>query len=75
MDSDEFSAFSNEEEVLLQDGIRYEILEKTFVVVNIPDEETQRTVEKQCHVITLKSIGDKYSRANFLYKFIQNILK
>ena len=70
MDSDGFSAYSDEQEVLLQDGIRYEILDKSTLNLEVENEENGGSEQQQCHYITLRSIGDRYTRSNFFGKFV-----
>ena len=69
MNSDNFSAYPEEDEVLLQDGIEYEVIKCE------PEINTQTihgiTFEKKHTLVTLEKKNDKYSQMNCFVRTIK----
>ena len=62
LNSSEYSSYPDEEEVLLQEGIKYKVLDFDEIIVQqvIEDQE----VDTKVLIIKLDAIGDKYSQMN-----------
>lgn len=72
MNSDELSAYSYEKEILLQDGVQYEVMkrEETTMTKKIGD----RTYSTDLVKVVLEMRQDKYSRSNKFMRFVKLLI-
>ena len=64
MNSQVYSSFPHEEEVLLQEGITYKVVDTDKIVAAVQDEGTGGQTMVQVTVIRLVNLGDKYKKMN-----------
>ena len=62
LNSDEYSSFPDEEEVLMQEGIKYKVL--TIDEITVKSQADDQEVDTKVTVIKLEAVGDKYSQMN-----------
>ena len=68
LNSDAYSAYAYEKEVLFQDGIKFKIESKDFETIIHNDKEVQVAV------IKLRNVGDKFKKMNICKKFFNNLI-
>ena len=72
LNSDELSAYSDEKEILLQDGVEYWVVGYDWVTETI--EEQDKTYSKKAANVRLVMGKDKYSSMNKLTRSLKLII-
>ena len=62
LNSDEYSSYPDEQEVLLQEGIKYRVL--AIEETTVKQDRDGQEVDTKVVVIELEALGDKYSQMN-----------
>ena len=62
LNSEKLSAYPDEKEVLLQDGVQYKVV--TVQPETVTVEEGGQEFQRKLNVVRLQNIEDKYKRAN-----------
>ena len=72
----EYSSFAEEQEVLLQEGIKYQIMriEKVMVLVSEKAHEDDTPVKTELTIIQLENVGDKYKRMNCIKRYLNYLI-
>ena len=67
LNSRDYSAYPEEEEILLQDGVKYSVIKRYDQQVNIKSGKYK--IKKTLTVVELENIPEKYSGMNKFAKF------
>lgn len=70
--NEDYSAYPEEQEMLLQEGIQYKVQKVDEVIVS--RKICEREVQKKLRVISMTNLGDKYKRMNFCMRCLKNVV-
>ena len=69
LNSEEFSAYAYEQEILLQDGVEYKVVSCTE-----DDEDLGKTLNKKMYTVVLEKSTDDYSRSCFCLRYLKLLM-
>ena len=76
LNTNDYSAYPDENEVLIQDGIEYEIVKIDVVPETIPIQyPTKKSIKRDITIIHLKNIPDMFSKMSFLKQSFYYLFK
>lgn len=73
LNNDELSAFAEEQEVLLQDGVQYKVVSSEIIEATVERDDKQ--IKKKLTKVCLEKMKDRYTRMNCCHRYLRLLLK